>query len=103
VAFNATLHLLLPPRGKFAATFVAFNATLHLLLPQRGKFAATNVAYQCHATFFLPQRGKFVPPSWHINATLLHLILPPIEIGGKIFAGLRARCPLRHDKCRKGL
>jgi len=52
-------------------------------------FFATTWQIRCHRVAF--------------DATLLHLILPPIEIGGKIFAGLRARCPLRHDKCRKGL
>jgi hypothetical protein len=62
-----------------------------------------NIHYVPPLIYNLPPSWHSMPNWWHINATLQHLILPLIEIGGKIFAGLRARCPLRHDKCRKGL
>jgi len=42
-----------------------------------------------------------MPKRWHINATL-HLFLPPIEIGGKIFSGLRPAATCGLAKAARG-
>jgi len=42
-----------------------------------------------------------MPKRWHINATLL-LFLPPIEIGGKILAGLRPAAPCGLPQAARG-
>jgi hypothetical protein len=66
VAFNANLHLFLPPRGKFPANIVAFNANLHLFLPPREN--------SCHHRGFQCQKGGIAMPTYFY---FCHLVAIP--------------------------
>jgi hypothetical protein len=97
--------------GKFQCHATFIFATVWQIRATIATFNAKKVAYQCHPTAWhsMPRYYIFFANTWKFRATIvefnatIHLFLPPIEIGGKIFAGRPARCPLRLATSRKGL